>query len=96
MKLFLFVILFLICAIISGAAQASTYNSHVRALYSDELITEIVKQQKNKHLTIHIQGRCINNCAIDGPTDAIEISDSRQGYIALPPSKKAMEKYTGR
>lgn len=48
MKLVIITVIFLIAAIISGASQASTYNSKVRDLYSESLIEVMVKDQKEK------------------------------------------------
>lgn len=50
MRIVITTMIFLIACIISGASQASTYNSEVRDLYSEKLIEAMVRDQKERHI----------------------------------------------
>lgn len=79
--------LFILLAFLPFNAQASTYNSHVQALYSPQLIDAIIKDQIRKHpmdmyrkeaFSIHDSPICI-----DGEHEAIDIS-----YVQIPIKEK--------
>lgn len=95
MKLLFFITCMVAC-IISGIASASSYDSRVQALYSDKLVEAIIKGQIQRHSkrTVESYGSIRT---IDGSADAIEINQERTGlpsdYLALPTSKRDMERY---